>query len=303
MKKNILLLLSLSAIGTGIMSGCTGGNEEKSSISSSVEETNKFENYKKEDWLKEEFDGKSKSYQFIGDWEMGVASYAMDFSFLVNLYSDGSLRMEQMNIYSASSYYYYGYWNLTTTEDGKQIDWSTTCMTNVTPNNLVNAEYDYTFYEKSDGTYSSGIKFCLAPGQYVRDATVTGSSKIVYATDEAFHEAKKVVVTTAIFEGSNETTGAKLTITVKSDNTIQVVMKMDYNGAETAVYNATGTIQIVASEDGQAVTGYKLTITHEGDEDIIVNIPVENNTYGSFTVTISLMGTPVAFEMSLAENA
>ena len=143
------------------------------------------------DWTAEDWDSKAISYQFTGEWSL--EEYDIFNYFLINFYSDGSVLIDQYNP-GGMCYQYFGYWSEENTADGNEISLDTTY---VTPDGGVGAlvvhEYHYDLYEESDGGYSFGYTFGIAPGMYFREADVAGGSEIVYESLEAFHAAVDAV--------------------------------------------------------------------------------------------------------------
>lgn len=132
-------------------------------------------------WTEEDWDGKDISYQFTGSWSMD-GEYAMKYDVLINLYSDGSVRVNQYMV-GGMSYTQYGQWTGADTEDGVELTLDTICEEPLNPgDDMVAYEYNYILYEESDGGFSFGYTINLAPGQYFRTADVKGSSDVTYAT-------------------------------------------------------------------------------------------------------------------------
>lgn len=151
--------------------------------------------YSEDQWTAEDFSGKAISYQFTGEWSL-PENDIYDF-FLINLYSDGSVLVEQYNP-NGISYQQFGYWSEENTEDGNEISLDTVyCTPNPGDTMLVDHEYHYDLYEESDGGYSFGYTFGIAAGAYFRDADVAGSATVVYASVADFHAAMDAAVANA----------------------------------------------------------------------------------------------------------
>lgn len=139
-------------------------------------------------WTEENWDGKDISYQFTGSWSMD-GEYAMKYDVLINLYSDGSVLVDQYMV-GGHSYTQYGQWIGADTEDGVELTLDTICEEPLNPgDDMVAYEYNYILYEESDGGFSFGYTINLAPGQYFRTADVKGSSAVTYNTVADFRAA------------------------------------------------------------------------------------------------------------------
>ncbi len=146
--------------------------------------------YTKQQWDALDFTGKEIAYQFMGEWEF--AEFSMNFAFLLNFYSDGCVKVEQYHRYTEdTTYIYVGYWSEEVTVDGNEITFKNLYARDL-DNYLISHDYDYVLFEESDGTYSFGYDFCLAPGQYYRTVDVVGGSDITYGNESAFYSAYKL---------------------------------------------------------------------------------------------------------------
>lgn len=148
------------------------------------------------DWMGEDWAAKTPSYQFTG--EFAQAENGIYLHFLINLYSDGSVLVDQRRLATeamgeGSSYTYFGYWSETDTEDGNEIMMDIVSVTPLEGGELLAHEYNYALYEESDGNYSFGYTFGIVPGQYFRTVDVVGGSEIIYATVEDFYIAMNEV--------------------------------------------------------------------------------------------------------------
>lgn len=161
-----------------------------------------------EQWVAENWDAKTPAYQFTGQWDMGDPNYNFVFDFLLNLFEDGSVRVNQ---YSAAqgNYFYFGFWSEEETEDGNEISLTIRRETPLQEGGeLVSHKYTYTLYEESDGSYSFGFDFAMVPGQYFRVADLKGSSNIVYKSIDEFHAASEAgAFTPEKPEGSDQPAG------------------------------------------------------------------------------------------------
>ena len=183
----LTLGLSMMACG-GSGSGTPSGSENAPAgqqTEANVEETRSWKGF--HGWKEENFDAKDISYQFTGFWDMGDATYGIAFSFLMNLYEDGSV---QVNQYQAPStdYRYYGSWEKVEDPDGDELHINIAEETNV-DGELIDHKYSYVVYEEADGGFSFGYDFGIAPGQYFRVANLAGKAGAEYKDVAAFQTA------------------------------------------------------------------------------------------------------------------
>lgn len=148
-------------------------------------QTKDYTGYTEEQWLAEDVDSKTISYQFTGSWSLG-GEYAMEYNVIVNLYEDSALVAKAVK--GEGGYTFYGYWSEKNTEDGKELSLTNKFGSNL-DGGLIAHEYNYTLYEESDGGFSFSFTFYLAPGQYFRDAAMKGGKNVQYATFDAFSAA------------------------------------------------------------------------------------------------------------------
>lgn len=147
-------------------------------------ETKDYTGYTEAQWLAEDIDSKTISYQFTGSWSLG-GEYAMTYNVIVNLYEDSALVAKAVG---GQTYTFYGYWSGKDTEDGKELSLVNKFGSDLS-GGLIDHEYNYTLYEESDGGFSFSYTFYLAPGQYFRDAAMKGGTTVQYATFDAFSAA------------------------------------------------------------------------------------------------------------------
>ena len=139
-------------------------------------------------WLEEDWDSKTPEYQFTGYWDMGDAEYGIAFSFLMNLYNDGSVLVNQFQA-ERSDYRYYGSWEKVEDPDGDELHINIVEESGGEIESLIDHKYSYVAYEESDGNFSFGYDFGIAGGQYFRVANVTGSAEVNYASIADFQAA------------------------------------------------------------------------------------------------------------------
>ena len=252
MKKNIckLMALVLTLVMVVGLTACGGSDEPSPSTNPPSNDTpapetpapeapaepagSDWSSY--EGWESENWDSKTVSYQFTGEWSL-PENDIYDF-FLINLYDDGSVLVDQYSP-AGISYQQFGYWSEENTEDGNEISLDTVyCTNNPGEEGLVAHEYHYDLYEEADGGYSFGYTFGIAAGAYFRDADVAGSSTVTYASLNDFHTAMDSAVGGGAAEGgeANEDGEApdgdgiatyeagSLTLTLFADGTMRVAM-------------------------------------------------------------------------------
>ena len=248
------------------------------------------------DWLTDDWDSKTVSYQFTGEW--ALPEYGMNFSFLINLYDDGSVAVDQRNVSSGSSYMQFGYWSEQKTEDGNEISLDTLYCTGLQEGELIAHEYHYDLYEESDGGYSFGYTFGIAPGAYFRTADVVGSNTVTHATMAEFHTAVDVIVETYRFINSAENDyGFSAVISILSNNTATADMQTVYEGNLVTAYQETGNLMITADENNNV--SYVLVL-NEVEIPLTVN---EDGTIADFTWKASwaTMNITIEFPMTATD--
>lgn len=140
------------------------------------------------DWMNMDWDAKTVSYQFTGTWELLANNFR--YQFLINLYDDGSVVIDQFNALRGNGYQQFGYWSEAADEDGNCISMTILfCSPTNQGEPLVAHNYEYELYEESDGGYSFGYDFGIAPGAYYRTVDVTCNGEIAYETLAAFEAA------------------------------------------------------------------------------------------------------------------
>lgn len=184
-----LLIVSLAACGGDSKpTPAPGGNDPTgNNTPTPTEEVVATDWTKFEDWMTEDWNAKTISYQFTGDWALPENDFY--YEFCINLYSDGSAIIDQRNTGTASSFTMYGYWSEKDTEDGNEITFDTLYVISLNGTALEAHEYNYVLYEEADGGYSFGYDFGIIPGQYFRTVDVAGGSTVTYATLDDFHTA------------------------------------------------------------------------------------------------------------------
>lgn len=248
-----------------------------------------------EGWQSEDWDAKTISYQFTGAW--ALEEYGMNFQLLINLYSDGSALVDQRNISSASSYTQYGYWSEEETQDGNEITFDTLYVVDL-DGSLAAHEYNYQLYQESDGGYSFGYTFGIAPGSYFRTADMTGSDTAAYATLDDFHAAVDSVAEAYHFTSSTSSMeGFSAVIAVMGDNTVTADLCTEHEGAVVSAHQDAGTLKTELNEDGSGT--YTLVIAD-------TEIPLTVNADGSFadfpwTAVWENMDITVDFTMTQTE--
>ena len=144
------------------------------------------------DWMNVDWDAKTIKYQFTGVWE--DLDHGFRYQYLINLYEDGSVLVDQFNSLNATGYQQFGFWSEEADEDGNCITLKTLfCTPNPGETELVAHEYEYELYEEEDGGYSFGYTFGVAAGRYFRTVDVTGSAEIKHESVTAFEDAVKEV--------------------------------------------------------------------------------------------------------------
>ncbi|MBQ7525802.1 MAG: hypothetical protein IJT09_05140, partial [Abditibacteriota bacterium] len=165
-------------------------------------------------WLDEDWGSKTPDYQFTGYWDMGDPEYGIAFSFLMNLYSDGSVMANQYQD-GRADYRYFGSWEKVADPDGDELHINIAEETGGEIEDRIGHKYSYVVYEEADGGYSFGFDFGIAGGQYFRVANLTGSKEIKYASVEDFQKAARegafVVVAEPVEEAPAEETPAEST--------------------------------------------------------------------------------------------
>ncbi len=140
------------------------------------------------DWMSIDWDTKTACYQFTGTWELLENNFR--YQFLINLYDDGSVVVDQFNALGGYAFKQFGFWSEEADEDGNCINLVIVRSTPVAEGDaLVPHEYEYALYEEADGGYSFGYDFGIVPGAYYRTVDMTGTSEIVYESLATFEAA------------------------------------------------------------------------------------------------------------------
>lgn len=299
----LVIMLALSVIACGgsapAASSTSGSSQAAPAAAPKADEPAQAEateiNWEKfEGWSEENWDGKDIAYQFTGEWEL--AEYNYYYSFLINLYTDGSAMVDQRNTGTASSYYQYGYWSEENTPDGNEIAFDTLYATHVN-GALIDHEYSYSLYEESDGNYSFGYTFGISPGAYFREAPVAGGKDVAYATTEAFHEAVDNIYETHRFVSTEaDENGLTLRISTFSDNTAVINL---IHPEHDVINHKDGALKAVYDAAGAAT--YSLVINDEAE------IPLTQNADGTFaefevTYDADLMGNAIHLVATCVET-
>ena len=156
-----------------------------------------YSGYTSDDWLAEDFDSKTISYQFIGEDQDQYTPI------LLNLYSDGGVYAEHLSAYTYYSgmggNFYYGTWSEEEDEDGNVITIEIVGSYGFLMSTYAVGYYDrstlgetYELYEESDGGYTLSMSIDLILGKYTRSAVLSGSTTVTYDSISAFEEANPV---------------------------------------------------------------------------------------------------------------
>ncbi|MBR1842467.1 MAG: hypothetical protein IJ788_04250 [Oscillospiraceae bacterium] len=216
-------------------------------------------------WLEEDWASKTAEYQFTGYWDMGDSEYGIAFSFLMNLYSDGSVMANQYQD-GRADYRYFGSWEKVADPDGDELHINIAEETGGEIEDRIGHKYSYVVYEEADGGYSFGFDFGIAGGQYFRVANLTGSKEIKYASVEDFQKAARegafVVAPEPTEEAPAEETPAEstgYTATVAlGDQSFDASLVL--NDETSATFTAAVSFDCTYVKDGNTVT---LTLTGE----------------------------------------
>lgn len=288
MKKNIskifalllalMMVLSLAACG-GDNGDTPGGSPSQSGGGQSQQPSNGPDNSGStgtdwshfENWQSENWDSKTVSYQFTGEWSL--EEYDIFNYFLINFYSDGSVVVEQYNP-GGMCYEYFGYWSEENTADGNEISLDTVY---VTPDGGVGAlvyhEYHYDLYEESDGGYSFGYTFGISAGAYFRDVDVAGSSTVTYATIAAFKSAMDEAVPSGGDEpeGGNEPEGGE---EPSSGDETSIATYSTESGLSLILF-ADGTMRVEFPQYDMARDGFTYELSADGATLTVTGTPDE----------------------------
>ena len=236
-----------------------------------------FSAYTKEQFLAEDFSSKEVSYQLTGVWDE-LPEYQNGFGFLYNMYADGSLKVDQVNIYTGNVYSYYGFWEESNGTFGHEVSADTLYMTGL-DGNLIAKAVSNSFYEEDGGTYSDKFSFDIAPGMYTRSVEVVEIGK--YVSKEAAANG----VSAEIIVYSNGTMTADLVMAPHG-----VINRQE--GTRTVEYGDAGSVKSVTLTFAHYTEGVKdnedTVITYAGDAE-------------SFTWNANFMGQTMTFEMVAAE--
>ena len=281
-------------------SSATTGSATASEVSQEAETgAELFRHYSDEQWLAESFDGKEIAYQLVShEPNLDSMDYGFAFSTCINLYADGSAVAYHRNIIASKTDRYFGFWTLTESEYGNEIALTVRRVVAVDGVSLLAHKYDYTLYEEEDGNYSFSFDFGITPGAYFRQIGVSGGKDILYPTPEDFYEAVDMVIEMHRFESAESNNGFTAQIHVYSDNTVLLSLYTEYNGANTAVANADGTLSLVMNEANTEVTGYRINATHDALGDVTIDLSAN---FEAFVWNVGFMGADFTFDMQPVE--
>lgn len=257
-----------------------------------------FSAYTKEQFLAEDFSSKEISYQLTGFWDE-LPEFQNGFGFLYNMYADGSLKVDQVNIYTGNVYSYYGFWEESNGTFGHEINADTLYMTGL-DGNLIAKAVSNSFYEEDGGTYSDKFSFDIAPGMYTRSVEVSGSKQVKYDTLDAYYkEVQKVVEIGKYVSKEAAANGVSAEITVYSNGTMTADLVMAPHG----VINRQEGTRTVEYGDAGSVKSVTLTFAHytEGVKDNEDTVITYAGDAESFTWNANFMGQTMTFEMVAAE--
>lgn len=309
MKKTIAIILTL--IMALVLVACGGSNDNAASTTTNnaptaaepaaTEEVNAetFRHYSDEQWLNESFDNKAIAYQFVSpETNMDSIDYGYAFAACVNLYTDGSARVDLRNVVADRSDMHFGFWTLEESEYGNSIELTIRRVVALSGTELLDHKYTYTIYEEDDGSYSFNFDFGITPGAYYRQIAVEGSANVQYAAPEDFYAAVAMIVETHFFTSAEPNNGFTAELHIYSNNTALLTLYTEYNGANTAVCNAEGTVNYILSADNSTVDGYRVNLTHDATGEVEIELTAD---YAAFELPISFMGSDFVFDMQPAE--
>lgn len=284
--------------------------------------TNPFATYTGEQFASEDFTTKTISHQLSAGPLNENISYGMAFYINMNLYADGSVKVDLRNYLSCFSTYYYGAWNTKKDEDGFDAlnvvltyiadvnsDGSQTAVA-VKTTKLLSSSSDG-IYTWTEFTYSKTGTSQMFSGK----ADLVSEATIKYATDEAFHEAVDQIVVSTQFEAA---------ITSPQAGTLRVIGTSNGDAKAYFAYDYNGTIINLAKWEGGkyspkmdmsgAINGYTFDFTEvsgvnqkfvvENTTDTDGNVVVgtfeftatatlpQTTEASTFTATLSYVATP-----------
>lgn len=314
MKKNIAIILTLVMALALIACGGSSGNAASTTASSTASagsttaaepaaaeeiDAETFRHYTDEQWLQENFDNKEIAYQFVSpETNRDSIDYGYAFAACVNLYTDGSARVDLRNVVGDRSDMHFGFWTLEESDYGNSIELTIRRVVALSGTELLEHKYTYTIYEEEDGSYSFNFDFGITPGAYYRQIAVAGSANVQYATLEDFYAAVAMIVETHFFASAEPNNGFTAELHLYSNNTALLTLYTEYNGANTAVCNAEGTVSYILSADNSTVDGYRVNVTHDATGDVEIKLTAD---YAAFELPVSFMGTDFVFDMQPAE--
>ena len=304
MKKTLILILTLTmALSLLACSGTatTEPTNEPAQNTDAFAEINAdtFRHYSDEQWLAESFDGKAIAYQFVSpETNTDSIDYGYAFATCINLYTDGSAVAYHRNVIAGKTDRHFGFWTKTESEYGDSITLTIRRVVALDGNSLLDHKYEYTIYEEDGGTYSSNFDFGITPGAYFRQIAVAGSANVVYPTPEDFYAAVDTIVETHRFVSAEPNQNFTAEIHLYSNNTAMLSLFTEYNGANTAVANAEGTVGFLMNETNTEVVGYRISATHAAIGDIEIDL---SPAFDAFVWNVNFSGVDFTFDMQPAE--
>lgn len=282
-----LAIFALSAamvLSAGALLAACGDSETSSTSSGDSGETSgvDYSSYTSEDWLAEDFDSKTITYQFLGtDAYVGNPCIA-------NLYSDGGVCAEHTGYSGTSVTAYYGTWVEEEDEDGYFLTIEIVGCYGYLASTYELGWYDrtsneeiYTCYQESDGGYTLVMKVDLAVGAYTRDASLSGSTTITYSTLAAWEEANLVTESDSSDDESEDGTDTSTDATVLAEAEGGYTTLTFYSDG-TFVHTYAYTMATLTGSGTWTYDGSVLTLTADGTEYVSTD-----NGDGTLSITVT----------------